>query len=615
MFRYIAFIWNTAAINQSEAAASFASRLQRLDSDWEPVLVADGIHVLCAGVRSGTSGPTLLSDRPGVLLGTVFEPVGSAAMGTPSRKVFSPCEADRILASGLQTLPDMCWGRYVAIGLDSSKNRALVLRDPMGALPCFHTSLLGVSVICSCIEDCVQLGNFDLSIDWDFVATHVACSAVNTRQTGLSGVTEVLPGELLEIQRQTSRRMCIWNPLAIASQSPIEDFAEAAEEVRRVTKAVLHAWASRYQGILLSLSGGLDSSIVLGCVSDAPSHPRLACFNYYSKGCDGDERQFAHLSAQHAGVTLSIHERSVDVRIEAMRKVHRTPSPSFYLGAIQSGRTEARLARDVGADALFSGGGGDQLFFQARAIFGAADYLTTHGVDRKFFGVCLNVARLEYWSVWRAMWQAMRLAKSKYDPLAEGLEYRTLVNADTLTAVRDNGTLRHPYLGSRPAGIPIGKVYHAHTLSYPTRFYDPLGAPDDPEPVQPLLSQPLVELCLRIPSYVLMMNGWDRAVARAAFRSEVPEQILRRRSKGGMEENALEILRRNIDAAREMLLDGKLCGMGILDRRKTEEVLSLRPTQLVGAMAEIFDHLSTEAWLSTWTSSTVSTHQPSVAVG
>ena len=54
-------------------------------------------------------------------------------------------------------------------------------------------------------------------------------------------------------------------------------------------------------------------------------------------------------------------------------------------------------------------------------------------------------------------------------------------------------------------------------LRQPFDFYDPLGQGNEAERISPLFSQPLMELCLRIPTYVLTEGGWDRAVARRAF--------------------------------------------------------------------------------------------------
>ncbi len=127
-------------------------------------------------------------------------------------------------------------------------------------------------------------------------------------------------------------------------------------------------------------------------------------------------------------------------------------------------------------------------------------------------------------------------------------------------------------------------------------FYDPLGHPGDPQHVAPLFSQPLVEVALRIPTYVLMTSGRDRTLARLAFARDVAPQILRRHAKGGMEEHVRDILRRDLDFARSMLLDGMLVKERLLDRVKVEEALSGRPSAVTQGLSEIFHHLNIEVW-------------------
>lgn len=98
----------------------------------------------------------------------------------------------------------------------------------------------------------------------------------------------------------------------------------------------------------------------------------------------------------------------------------------------------------------------------------------------------------------------------------------------------------------------------------------------------------------------MIEGGWDRSIARQAFKDDVPVEIIRRRTKGGMEESAQEILSRNLETARELLLDGFLVREGILDRYRVEEALSGRPTEVSAPLVELYDHLSVEAWLRTW---------------
>ena len=138
-------------------------------------------------------------------------------------------------------------------------------------------------------------------------------------------------------------------------------------------------------------------------------------------------------------------------------------------------------------------------------------------------------------------------------------------------------------------------------LMHPLGYYDPFEQAAAPELVHPLFSQPLVELSLRLPTYVLTQGGHGRALARRAFASDLPPQIASRRSKGGMEEHIKAVLHANIDFVRGMLLDGELSRRGILVRAKVEELLSGRPTALPGPVSQIHGLVAVEAWLSRWT--------------
>ncbi len=146
--------------------------------------------------------------------------------------------------------------------------------------------------------------------------------------------------------------------------------------------------------------------------------------------------------------------------------------------------------------------------------------------------------------------------------------------------------------------MPHGTLWHALSLSVPPGFYDSFDAPEDPERTYPLLSQPLVELCLRIPTYRLIAGGVDRSLARRAFTEELPTQIVQRRSKGGINTLSTRILDANLPFLRETLLDGYLVREGILDRGRLERTLSGRPDPTSVEYNEILhEYLSIEAWL------------------
>jgi len=120
------------------------------------------------------------------------------------------------------------------------------------------------------------------------------------------------------------------------------------------------------------------------------------------------------------------------------------------------------------------------------------------------------------------------------------------------------------------------------------------------DPVFPLLSQPLVELCMRIPSYVHFDQGRDRGLARRAFTNDVPTQLLERTWKDRVQGFPEEILRANIADLRPMLLDGILAKRGYLDRPILESTLSGNAFEVAASVGEILDHVMVEAWLQSW---------------
>jgi asparagine synthase (glutamine-hydrolysing) len=275
------------------------------------------------------------------------------------------------------------------------------------------------------------------------------------------------------------------------------------------------------------------------------------------------------------------------------------PSDNFFY--LEGGRVEAELAVEKGATAVFSGYGGDQIFYQARARYGAADYLSRYGLRPALFGVALDAARVDRMSVWGVLRDAFThgLLRRRWTQRDELGHHRPLLRAEVVGDISADASLVHPWLQA-PGRLSSGKIWHAHQLLFPYDFYNPLGGDSDPETVTPLFSQPLLEVALRIPTWLLTLGGWDRALARRAFQHDVPRPIVTRRTKGGQEEHAKSILVRNLGFARDLLLDGKLVGAGILDRDRVADVLSGRPSRTASSNVELYACLSVEAWLRQW---------------
>jgi asparagine synthase (glutamine-hydrolysing) len=136
-----------------------------------------------------------------------------------------------------------------------------------------------------------------------------------------------------------------------------------------------------------------------------------------------------------------------------------------------------------------------------------------------------------------------------------------------------------------------------------TSYHSPFSDPSDPPQLSPLLSQPLVEAALRIPSYMHFQSAQDRSVARSAFADALPPLILQRGfGKGGPNLWAKDVIDNNYDFLRAYLLDGVLSQKRLIDRKRTEVALSPTLARTTAMVGDIFAKLYIEAWLRKWRS-------------
>jgi asparagine synthase (glutamine-hydrolysing) len=612
VFRYLALIWNPADEHAGLAALSLARQVEQGATQWSRSLDSPGLVVFCAGRHNGSSDTTPLAHSAGVVLGRVF----TRTLETPESAAhvkFNEAESSQVVASGGRRLLERNWGRYVAIVRNELTSEVWVLRDPSGAFPCWLTGCEGVHIVCSDIEDCQGLRELSFTVNWSYIASFVAHAGLQIRATALNEVSEVQPGERLRFARGSLERSMEWDPIRIARSAPLDSHEDALAALRATTVGCVHTWAACYDGILHNLSGGLDSSIVLACLVSAPSRPRLTCLNYFSTGPYEDERRYARAMARHAGVALVEHQLDPKaVRLQELLQLRRTPRPWFYLYEIEHGRFENELAGQYGADSLFSGAGGDSVFFQARPDLAVTDYLLDHGFGVGVLHTAVDAARVSRRSIWPLLAQAVwaRLFGARWDPVSMAKPLtRTVVNSEVIAAAQRDEALAHAWLvPAVTRGAPPGIMWQVLSISTPPAYYSSFVPGPSPERTMPLLSQPLVELCLRIPTYLLIKGGRDRALARGAFARDLPTEIIRRQAKGRADQYMRNILDANLEFVRELLLDGMLVRRGILNRSALETYLTRERSPADYQYSEILqEHACTEAWLRSWLTTTSAT--------
>jgi asparagine synthase (glutamine-hydrolysing) len=599
MYPFITLLWDPSDLEAHAAAGRLFACISRGLAKYHSALRTDGFVVLHEPPQDDAMRAYFLPSRSGVIVGRVFP---SDLHGwTPGWSWLpSEREADEIIGSKGRWLTQRMWGGYIAFLRDPRGTDAWVIRDCSGKLPCYRTRRFRVDILFSDPADLCALGLISSSIDWNYVCHFLCSSQMQVRQTALQGVTELLAGDCFHRPpKGESAQYCAWTPSTVLAQPPLANFDAAVAAVRHTAGRCVDAWASVYDRIVHQLSGGLDSAVVLGCLTRAQTPRDVLCVNRSGISGAEDEREFARLAASTAKVPLiEIPIIASDQVIDdALSRLPVTAKPTIpgTLGVLEI-PLRNELTTRFRATSIWSGQGGDHLFIQTSAPFGLLDYAALNGLRPGLLRCLRDAADLSKANYWRT---ASLLWKRNHIPLASALGEQAVaripfITEDVRSRVRDQPWV-HPWLTTVDSMAP-GQQLQVTGLAQVLNRHRPLPGVEMVYEHHPLLSQPLFELCLRIPSYVHLNGGIDRAVERAAFADVIPSRIAMRRSKGQSTFSILDIIHRSSEYLSDALLSGILVDRGILDRNAIEPFVRMQRPVDVTTFFPLITCIAAELW-------------------
>jgi asparagine synthase (glutamine-hydrolysing) len=443
------------------------------------------------------------------------------------------------------------------------------------------------------LEDLLALGWKASGIAWSVLGELLQEPRMHDGRTALEGVRELLPGQSMTASGETS---LVWSPATFAHEEIGAD--DGRELVRKTVLHCVGAWARRYERILHPLSGGLDSSVVLACIAKCGLANRVRCLNFTAgDGSELDEGGYAREAAARAGVELVQRKFNPrQVKLSRARAITNTPRPAGYAFSIENDEFELEAAEAWRADACFSAAGGDGLFYQLRAKIYCADYLQLRGLRPGLARVAYESARLTRSSIWSTLALGFRFRNGSFDPAAAP---RNPYLADGVGAEAEGWFDRHPWARSATL-LPPGKKLHLWALLDALNFTYNYRRAEIAETILPLVSQPIIETMLRIPSFVLARGGTDRTLVREAFADDVPASIIGRSGKGAMDGYYAELCCANAAVIRDRLLGGVLASKGLLDTTRVAKALPARGEPADGAEADLLKLFAAEVWAEAW---------------
>lgn len=523
-----------------------------------------------------------LPDEGGFVLGRLFD----RSTGGRIRSIDAAQATAALTTKGLSFISSN-WGSYAAF-LATRGGHALI-RDPSGGIPVYHAERDGVHLYFSDAQALLSSGLLDPECDDRFVLHWLAYPYLRMARTGLVGVRELLPGSRRLCSSEGARVKEVWSPWDHARpERRIEDFEAAASALREELLRLVPCSVADRHRILLELSGGLDSSIVAAALAKAGIP--FAAVNFVTLSADGDERRYARCVAEAVSaplVELFEEEQPVDLG---------TPAPVLRPGlsplVMSLHRAFDAYAVETGCDGFLTGAGGDNVFCYITTAAPILDAWHDRGLRMAAIAAA-DVAALNGCTLWTAMRLALAKAKRGGKRPAWKRDV-TFLSEEAVPPLE-----RHPWLNS-PRHARPGQREHVAALLRIQHFLDPEIRPSDVESVHPLLAQPLVELCLRIPSWMWARGGRNRAVARYAMRDLLPNQIVARSTKGRLEGMCARAFAKSRKEVAELLLDGRLAEKGWLDRPSLEAYLPAAGEPGDILYFRVMELAATELWLRSW---------------
>lgn len=533
-----------------------------------------------------------LPEGRGMVFGHIFHRYGQAE----ALKEFAPPEIGPIEASGGLHLFERYWGRYLAVIRVGGKVR--VLRDPSGTLPCVFADTGDAMWFASEAALLVDAGAVRPGIDFQAVARSLYFGGLPEEDTALAGVKQLLPGTFLNVENGRHCTSIGWSPWKFVSVASEETAEEQATKLRRVTQSCVTGWGRLHSELVLGVSGGLDSSIIAACLHSAGS--KFSCVTLTTEDPLGDERGYSRAIAAHVGSYLFEERYELsDVSLDTS-SVAGLASPFGRLDAQAYDATVVRIAKGSGAQAIFTGNGGDNIFYMSHSARPLVDRYLTTGTSPDLLKTVRDISALTGANGFRVAWHGMGLLCRASEGYVWKSEPKFL--APMVLAELDERPAIHPWL-EQPEGYRMpGKAAHIAMLLRMHYSLDAYSARGDIAVIHPLVSQPIIECCLRIPTWQQCAGGHDRSIARRAFADMLPPAVTRRRAKGSPQGFTYQIFEHFRSQIRDRLFDGALMANGIVDKESVEDVFRARHRATGAEMMRLLTLVDTEAWVRHWQS-------------
>jgi asparagine synthase (glutamine-hydrolysing) len=383
--------------------------------------------------------------------------------------------------------------------------------------------------------------------------------------TFFAGIRRLPGAHLLRVRDGRVQQVRYWTPRQVDTPRAM---APAAQRLRELLLASIGRRLRADVPVGTSLSGGVDSSGVVGLSAQLAGDHRRHAFTARFPGFERDEWDYARLTATAAGVVEhhAVQPTAAQLARDLDALVRDQEEPAASASVYAQWRV-AQAAREAGVTVMLDGQGADELL---------AGYPALIGWDLRSQGPAA-MARTLRPSAGAERASLARALGADLLPPALARRHRVRLATPYATAAVARAGARAtdpPDLGGQdPLRRELRRQAFATRLPELLRYADRDSMAHAREVRLPFLERSLAEYALSLPAQLLYRDGETKAVLRAALRGVVPDAVLDRREKVGFEPPQERWLADPAltARARDVLLDRDAATAGLIDRGALED--------------------------------------------